>query len=75
MTLRPHLYVLIRWLLRQPESPPPPGTGRRYQDAEQAAARRRLLDQAAHLRSHGNHGPTWDTPTDRYHEPGRGELR
>ncbi len=74
MTLRPNLYVLIRWLLRQPE-PPPPGTGQRYQDAEQAAAQRRLLDQAARLRSHGNPRPTWDEPTDRYHGHGPGELQ
>ncbi|AEB42253.1 hypothetical protein VAB18032_05635 [Micromonospora maris AB-18-032] len=74
MTLRPNLYLLIRRLLRQPELPPPPGTGQRYQDVEQAAAQRRLLDQAARLRSHGNPRPTWDMPTDRHHRPGSGEL-
>ncbi|MGC4862010.1 hypothetical protein [Micromonospora sp. DT41] len=74
MTLRPNLYVLIRWLLRQPEPPPPPGTGQQYQDAEQAAAQRRLLDQAARLRSHDSHRPTWGLPTDRYNKPGPGRL-
>ena len=72
MTLRPHLCVLIRWLLRRPEPPPPPGTGQRYQDIEQAAAQQRLLDQAARLRTHG---PTWDMPTDRRNGHGAGELR
>ncbi|WLS46764.1 hypothetical protein Q3V37_05715 [Micromonospora profundi] len=73
MTLRPHLCVLIRWLLRRPE--PPPGTGQRYQDVEQAAAQQRLLDQAARLRTHGTHGPTLDMPTDRRNGHGAGELR
>lgn len=48
--LRGRLYLLVRWLLRQHEPPPPPGTGQRYQDAERAAAQQRLLDLAAQLR-------------------------
>lgn len=35
-----------RWLLRRPAPAPPPGTGLRYQTAEQAAARARLLAAA-----------------------------
>jgi hypothetical protein len=41
---------IMRWLLRRADSPPPPGTGQRHQAAEQAAAQRRLLDQAKRLR-------------------------
>ncbi|MEO3775464.1 hypothetical protein ABGB16_01160 [Micromonospora sp. B11E3] len=41
--------ALIRRLTGRPD-PVPPGTGQRHQAAEQAAAQRRLLDQAQRLR-------------------------
>ncbi|RIW40797.1 hypothetical protein D3H59_28070 [Micromonospora endophytica] len=44
------LCALMRWLFRRPQPPPPPGTGQRYQDVEQAAAQQRLLDHARQLR-------------------------
>ncbi|MEV0428216.1 hypothetical protein [Micromonospora sp. NPDC050495] len=44
--------------------PPPPATGQRYQAREQAAAQRRLLDQAERLRGDRWHrGPTQTVPT------------
>ncbi|PZF96066.1 hypothetical protein [Micromonospora deserti] len=50
MAVWSELCKLVRWLLRRPEPPPPPGTGQRYQATEQAEAQRRLLDQAERLR-------------------------
>ncbi|GGM06146.1 MULTISPECIES: hypothetical protein [Micromonospora] len=50
MTVRSELCTevraFIRWVLRRPEPPPPPGTGQAIQAAEQAAARGRILAQA-----------------------------
>ncbi|SBT39035.1 hypothetical protein [Micromonospora narathiwatensis] len=49
MAIWSELRDIMRWLLRRPDSPPPPGTGQCHQAAEQAAAKRRLLDQAKQL--------------------------
>ncbi|MFC8846498.1 MULTISPECIES: hypothetical protein [unclassified Micromonospora] len=46
MALWSELRAIIRWLLRRPDPPPPPGYGKRVQAAEQDAARQRLLGQA-----------------------------
>lgn len=74
MTIWSELCTVMRWLLRRPEPPPPPGTGQRYQEAEQAAARQRLLDHAAQLRrSQGNCEPAQDVPADHLSGHGPGE--
>lgn len=44
------LRAIIRWLLRRPESTPPPGTGERIQAAEREAARQRILELADRTR-------------------------
>ncbi|MEO3775455.1 hypothetical protein ABGB16_01110 [Micromonospora sp. B11E3] len=55
--------ALVRRLIGRPD-PVPPGTGQRHQAAEQAAAQRRLLDQAQRLRdSHWHCEPTQIVPT------------
>ncbi|MDG4797987.1 hypothetical protein [Micromonospora sp. WMMD1082] len=68
------LHLLMRWLLRRP-APTPPGTGRRYQEVEQAAAQQRLLDHAAYLRSHGHHERAQDMWADQRSGPESGHLR
>ena len=66
MTIRGRLCPLVRWLFRQPDPASPPGTGQRYQDAERAAARQRLLDLAAQLgRPEGNREPAQDAAEQR----------
>ncbi len=50
MAVWSEMCMLVRWVFRQSEPPPPPGTGQRHQVAEQAEAQRRLLDQAERLR-------------------------
>jgi hypothetical protein len=40
------LRAFVRWLLRLPKPPPPPGTGERIQASEREAARQRILDEA-----------------------------
>ncbi|PMR61557.1 hypothetical protein C1A38_08635 [Verrucosispora sp. ts21] len=63
MAIRSELYDILRWLLRRADSPPPPGTGQRHQAAEQAAAQRRLLDQAKRSRDTYRHRePIQTTP-------------
>ncbi|MGC4804772.1 hypothetical protein [Micromonospora sp. DT233] len=51
MTIMSELRAITRWLLRRADSPPPPDTGQRIQEAEQIAARQRILDQAKADRS------------------------
>ena len=63
MAIRSELRDIMRWLLRRADSPPPPGTGQRHQAAEQAAAQRRLLDQAKRSRdTHWHREPIQTTP-------------
>ncbi|MFF3852342.1 hypothetical protein [Micromonospora sp. NPDC002575] len=40
------LRAIMRWVLRRSDPPPPPGTGRQIQEAEQEAARQHILGQA-----------------------------
>ncbi|MFG1847756.1 hypothetical protein [Micromonospora carbonacea] len=52
---------IVRWLLRRPDPPPPPGTGDTIQAAEQHAARQRLLGQAQAERLRNSRW--WSEPT------------
>lgn len=72
MALWSELGAIIRWLLRQPD-PPPPGYGERVQAAEQDAARRRLLGQAEAARLRNSRWYTEPTEPNAYVPPTLGQ--